>query len=80
MSEISPDETTPLSNGWVRTLALTPPCLNDNTADLDRLLNALQKELKSDRIKVDLNLMQKIPFCLREWNYQVPCVFFKENF
>ena len=79
MSEINFDATTRLSNGWVRTLALTPPCLNDNTADLDRLLNALQKELKSDRIKVDLDLMQKIPFCLRNWNYQVTCVVFKDD-
>jgi uncharacterized 2Fe-2S/4Fe-4S cluster protein (DUF4445 family) len=79
MSEISLNATTPLPNGWVRTLALIPPCLNDNTADLDRLLNALQKDLKSDRIKVDLDLMRKIPFYLREWNYQVTCVLFKDD-
>ena len=81
MSEIGidVDVTSRLSNGWVRTIALTPPSLNDNTADLDRLLNALQKELKSDRIKVDLDLMRKIPFRLRDWNYRVTCVFFKDD-
>ena len=46
---------------WVQTLSLTPPSLSDNTADLDRLLSALRRKLKIDRIQVDFDLMRKIP-------------------
>jgi uncharacterized 2Fe-2S/4Fe-4S cluster protein (DUF4445 family) len=79
MSAIHSDTNTCLKKGWVRTLSLTPPDLNDNTADLDRLLNALRKELKSDLIQVDLVLMRKIPSCLRAWNYHVTCLLFKDG-
>lgn len=79
MPEVTPDATVRPDQGWVRTLSLTPPHLNDNTADLDRLLLALKQELKCDRIQVDLELIRKIPGCLRDWNYQVTCVLFKNG-
>ncbi len=48
---------------------LTPPTIEDQTADLDRVL----KELPG-QVKVGINLVSQIPVLLREANYQVTAV------
>lgn len=64
---------------WVKTVSLTPPSLNDNTADADRLAGALKRELKTDFVQMDLELIRNLPNFLRECNYQPKCVLFKDR-
>jgi uncharacterized 2Fe-2S/4Fe-4S cluster protein (DUF4445 family) len=66
-------------SGWVKTVSLVPPSLQDNTADADRLAGALKKELKTRSLKIDFSLLKQLPECLRKWNYQVRCVLFKDR-
>lgn len=65
--------------GWLRTVSLTPPTLQDNTADVDRLVRALKNRLETDAIDVDLNLLRRLPDLFRKWNYNVRCVLFKDR-
>ncbi len=64
------------TDSWVITLELSSPSLQDNTADADRLLNALKKRLDTDRVDCDLFLIKEIRQRIREWNYRVRCVVF----
>ncbi|MDA3897160.1 MAG: ASKHA domain-containing protein, partial [Desulfobacteraceae bacterium] len=67
------------SDGWVVTVSVSPPSLNDNTADADRLINELKSVLKTDYIDIDLPLLKNLPWRLRKWDYQVRCVCFKDR-
>ncbi len=67
------------SSGWVVSVSVSPPSLNDNTADADRLINELKSVLKTGYIDVDLLLLKNIPWRLRECEYQVRCVCFKDR-
>ena len=66
---------------WVHTLSLSPPSLKDNTADADRLVNALRVHFKTDRfnLKIDLDLLNRLPQLLRKWNYHVRCTLFEDR-
>lgn len=64
---------------WVRTISLVPPSLRDNTADADRLVGALKKELKTDFLHIDLPLIRMLPDFLRKCNYQPRCVIFRDG-
>lgn len=59
-------------------IQLTPPSLADNTADADRLAHALKKETGAEVVQIPLALLRTIPFRLRESNYAVRCVVFRE--
>ena len=67
------------NKGWVRTVWLTPPTLQNNTADADRLADALKSELKTNRVDIDLDLLKKLPEQLRKWAYQLQCVVLKDR-
>lgn len=60
-------------------LRLDPPSLKDNTADCDRLLSALRRELKAERVVCDLSLLRTLPECLRQCDYALRCVVFREG-
>ena len=66
---------------WVQTLSLDPPSLKDNTADADRLVNALKSHLKATgfNLDIDLDLMARLPRLLREWNYHIRCTLFEDR-
>jgi uncharacterized 2Fe-2S/4Fe-4S cluster protein (DUF4445 family) len=64
---------------WIQTVALIPPSLQDNTADVDRLLNALKPRLKSDAIHLDLELLRKIPAIIRQSDHRVRCTVFRDR-
>jgi uncharacterized 2Fe-2S/4Fe-4S cluster protein (DUF4445 family) len=64
---------------WIQTISLTPPTLQDNTADTDRLLNALKARLNTDALHIDLDLIKKLTHMLRESNYSVCCIVFKDR-
>ena len=45
---------------WVQTVSLTPPALQDNTADIERLLAALKSRLRTK--EPDENIFIEIDF------------------
>ena len=69
-----------MNSPWIQNISLTPPSLQDNTADTDRLINALKARLKTEAIHIDLDLIKKIPHMLRESNYTVCCIVFKDRY
>ena len=64
---------------WVRRVVLAPPSLKDNTADGDRLVAALKKELGADAVDVDLELLKQLPALLRRCVYRVRCSVFRDR-
>ena len=66
-------------SSWVRTVTLSKPTLQDNTADTDRLISALKTDLQTDAVHLDLELLKKLPDLLRKWEYHVRCILFKDR-
>jgi len=64
---------------WIQTVSLEKPSLKDNTADAERLLQALRSRLKTPAIKIDLDLLKTLPTLLRHSRFNVLCVLFKEK-
>jgi uncharacterized 2Fe-2S/4Fe-4S cluster protein (DUF4445 family) len=64
---------------WVQPVNLIPPSLQDNTADVDRLLNALKSRLDCSSIRPDLELLRKIPETLRQAEYRVRCTVLQDR-
>jgi len=64
---------------WIRTVRLTKPTLQDNTADSDRLISALKSDLQTDTVHLDLNLLKKLPDLLRKWEYNLRCILVKDR-
>ncbi|MFH2066001.1 MAG: ASKHA domain-containing protein [Pseudomonadota bacterium] len=62
---------------WITTVSLSRPTLGDNTADADRLIIKLKKQLRTNQIDIDLLLLKKLPDILRSCNYSVNCILFK---
>lgn len=63
----------------IQTISLTPPSLQDNTADADRILNALKARLNTDALDIDFDLLKKLPHILRKSNYNVRCILLKDR-
>ncbi len=72
-------------NSWIQTVSLSPPTLQDNTADADRLEEALKIQLRKRdpdaeiRIEIDLHLLKVLSGCLRRWGYRAQCLLFKNQ-
>jgi uncharacterized 2Fe-2S/4Fe-4S cluster protein (DUF4445 family) len=64
---------------WVKTVTLTSPTLQDNTADADRLILALKAILQTDVIHIDLDLLKELPDLLRERQYKILCILFRDR-
>jgi uncharacterized 2Fe-2S/4Fe-4S cluster protein (DUF4445 family) len=67
------------NNGWVKTVSIPPPTLQNNTADADRLIGALKEKLKADTIDIDPVVLKELPGCLRMWDYHLRCVLFRDK-
>ncbi|MBI5591341.1 MAG: DUF4445 domain-containing protein [Deltaproteobacteria bacterium] len=67
------------SRTWVQLLKLSLPSLKDNTADADRLIQALKSRLSADDITVDLDLLKTLPDILRNADYHIRCVLYKDR-
>ncbi len=65
---------------WVRTVRLTKPTLQDNTADGDRIISVLKTNLRTDAVDIDPYLLKKLPDLLRKCEYNVRCVLFKDRY
>jgi uncharacterized 2Fe-2S/4Fe-4S cluster protein (DUF4445 family) len=61
---------------WVQTVELTPPSLDDNTADAERLTGALEQRLGIARLQVDLATLARLPAQLRDNGYRVRGIVF----
>ncbi|MGD9300303.1 MAG: ASKHA domain-containing protein [Desulfobacterales bacterium] len=64
---------------WIKIVSLDRPSLQDNTADVDRLISGVKAKIQSDAIAVDLDLLKELPVLLRNWGYRVRCVVFKDR-
>jgi uncharacterized 2Fe-2S/4Fe-4S cluster protein (DUF4445 family) len=64
---------------WVRDITLSAPSLEDNTADADRLASVLKKALDVDTVHMDLGQVRQLPDRLREWDYRLRVVLFKDH-
>ncbi len=58
---------------------IRPPSLRDNRADVDRFLKSIKKELKAEKVQVDLSLVKRIPGVLRERGFLVEAVLFEDQ-
>ncbi len=65
--------------GWVVTVSLKLPTLQDNTADTDRLLTAVKTVLKTDTVGIDLKLVRQLPALIRKSKFRVVCILFKDQ-
>ena len=72
-------ETNDKNNSWIKTVSIPPPTLQNNTADADRLLVALKGQLKIDTVDIDPAVLKKLPNNLRNWDYNLRCVLFRDN-
>jgi uncharacterized 2Fe-2S/4Fe-4S cluster protein (DUF4445 family) len=68
-----------MSTPWIQTLSLEPPSIKDNTADTDRLLHALKRQLNTDEVHVDLELIRRLPELLRQYAYRIRCILWKSR-
>ncbi len=73
------DFSVPPGPGLVHRPTLTPPSLQDNSADGDRLCSALRRDLGVEQIHVSLALRRRLPALLRDAAYAVRCVIFQEK-
>ena len=70
-----PSESTP----WIKKISpdIAPPSLKDNTADVDRLIKAIKKGLKCERVSVDFYLVKTLSHGLRKYGYHVDAILFE---
>ena len=64
---------------WVTPIALSPPSLRNNTADADRLLEALGQKLGGRPVHADLDLIARIPGLLRQYRFRLRTVLFEDR-
>ncbi len=62
------------NSGWVCTVQLPEPSLQDNTADADRLVRSLARTFGFQSMDMDISLERKLPLLLRQNHYRVRCV------
>ncbi|MCK5100858.1 MAG: [Fe-S]-binding protein, partial [Desulfobacteraceae bacterium] len=63
--------------GYVLDLKVTKPSLENNTADVERIRQALKKEFGIDNIKIPWNVIKTIPGVLRKSNHEIKVVVFR---
>ena len=64
---------------WIQSVSLKAPSLKDNTADAERLIQALKSHLKTAAIDIDLDLLITLPAVLRHSQFKTRCILFKEG-
>ncbi len=69
----------PRQSNWIHSITLTPPSLGDNSADSDRLVHDLKADLHTDRVRIDLPLLKKLPSLLRASEWKIQCILFRDR-
>ena len=66
---------------WIKIISpeISPPSLQDNTADVDRLIKGIKKALQTERINVDFSLAKNLPQTLRKCDYNVDAAVFEDQ-
>jgi uncharacterized 2Fe-2S/4Fe-4S cluster protein (DUF4445 family) len=64
---------------WIQIVQLDKPSLKNNTADAERLLQALRSQLKIATVDIDLSVLKTLPKILRDHDFNIRCVLFKEK-
>jgi uncharacterized 2Fe-2S/4Fe-4S cluster protein (DUF4445 family) len=67
------------STGWTRDVRLDRPSLDNNTADADRIIGELKKQLDAQTVDIDLHVLKALPLVLRDSDYHVRCVLIKDG-
>ncbi len=66
-------------NPWIAAINPAPPSLENNTADAERLISALNTEVDDIPISIDYLLLKKLPHILNNNPGQIDCLFFPEK-
>ena len=59
--------------GWVKTVSVPAPSLENNTADAQRVIAALKPALKSEVVSIDLDLLRTLPELIRTAGPDLRC-------
>ncbi|MBN2035044.1 MAG: DUF4445 domain-containing protein [Deltaproteobacteria bacterium] len=78
---MEPTQKTDEKKGWIRAISvkITPPGLENNTGDVDRLLKELQKAFPGPDIVPKLALIKQAPAFLRKHGYEVDALLYEED-
>jgi len=65
---------------WLHTVSLSPPSLQNNIADADRLIAALKTALQTDdAIHIEFDLLKTLPDRLRQSDFSLRCILFRDR-
>ncbi len=66
---------------WIQGVVpqVIPPSLEDNTADVDRLLKAIKKSMGTSSVTAGFSLLKQIPRRLRECDFSVRAILYKSH-
>ncbi|MBW1730083.1 MAG: DUF4445 domain-containing protein [Deltaproteobacteria bacterium] len=66
---------------WIKKVSLNMPrpSLKDNTADVDRLVRSLKKEIGTEEVSIPFPLLSQIPKKLRDYEYSCIAAVYKEK-
>ncbi|MDD3993353.1 MAG: ASKHA domain-containing protein [Desulfobacteraceae bacterium] len=64
---------------WIVDIDLQPPTLRNNTADSERLLEAIGEHLGKRPIRAELAVIRGLPARLRQTGYRARCVLFEDR-
>lgn len=65
--------------GFVRSILVETPSLNNNTADAQRLEKCLAKEMGGGKVRIPLHVLRHLPSNLRAWDFKAKAVLFKDR-
>ncbi len=60
-------------------ISLVPPSLEDNTADMDRLKNSIEKTVHEGRVEIPFYLVKELPSVLRKYGYRCRVALYREG-
>ncbi len=65
-------------NSYVVSLKVAEPSLENNTADVERVKQAVKDELLIDNIKINYNIIKKLTSILKESGHQIKVLIFRD--
>jgi uncharacterized 2Fe-2S/4Fe-4S cluster protein (DUF4445 family) len=68
-----------LLKSWMLDIDLQPPSLRNNTADGERLLEAIGEHLGGRPVHAELEVIARLPSLLHETGYRVRCILFEDR-